>query len=57
MACGVLCELVQMGTSMSWQPAFSSITWGLVIGLAGLAPTANYLGGVVFDKLTHHTLS
>ena len=56
-ACGLLCELVQVGTSLSWQPDLSNITLGLVIGLAGLAPTANHLGGFVFNKLTGETPS
>jgi hypothetical protein len=56
-ACGLLCELVQVGTSLSWQVDFSNITLGLVIGLAGLAPTANHLGELVFNKLAGDTPS
>ena len=52
LACGLLCELVQVGTSLSWQLDLSNVGVGLVIGLAGLAPTANHLGGILFDRLT-----
>jgi hypothetical protein len=54
-ACGLLCELVQVGTSLSWQLDLSNVGLGLLVGLAGLAPTANHLGAAVFSKLTGET--
>lgn len=51
-ACGLLCELVQVGTSLSWQVDLTNVGWGMALGLAGLVPTANQLGGMLFDKLT-----
>jgi hypothetical protein len=51
-ACGLLCEMVQLGTSLSWQLEFSNFGWGLGLGLLGVIPTVNQLGGIVFNKLT-----
>jgi hypothetical protein len=44
--------MVQLGTSLSWQLDFSTFGWGLGLGLLGVIPTVNHLGGIVFNKLT-----
>ena len=51
-ACGLLCEMVQLGTSLSWQLELSNVGIGLGLGLLGVVPTVNHLGEIVFNKLT-----
>jgi hypothetical protein len=51
-ACGLLCEMVQLGTSLSWQLDFSNFGLGLGVGLLGVIPTVNHLGEIAFNKLT-----
>lgn len=49
---GLLVELVQVGSSLSWQLDLSNAGWGLAVGLLGLAPTVNHLGEMAFNRLT-----